>query len=139
MTAMTLPARFAFYGTLRIGGGALERLGLVDSIEHLGPCLIPGRLYAVSWYPGLVMAGDGGDGVVGDLFAVPDAATVGVVDRFEGFDVADPAGSLFRRELVSLLVPGGEAWTYLWNGSIEGRALVPGGDWLRRRRHDRRR
>ena len=124
------PARFAFYGTLRPGGGALERLGLSSTLIHVGRCIIPGGLYVISWYPGLV---PGGDPVVGDLFLVPDAATVGVLDRFEGYDADNIAASLYVRQEVPLIDPPGMAWVYRWTGDIAGRDVIVSGDWLAHR------
>jgi gamma-glutamylcyclotransferase (GGCT)/AIG2-like uncharacterized protein YtfP len=121
-----LPADFAFYGTLRRGGGGLERLGL--ELEWLSPCVIIGSLYRVSWYPAL--ADDGGT-VVGDLFRIDDPALVDEIDRFEGFDAASPRTSLYVRRQVTLEEPGGvAAWVYVWNRPIDGLERIPSGDWL---------
>lgn len=124
------PARFAFYGTLRRGGGALERLGLASELTYAGRCVIPGVLSVISWYPGLV-PGEGR--VIGDLFLVPDAATVALLDRFEGYRPGDPAGSLYVRREIDLIEPEGLAWTYLWTGPVAEAARIPSGDWLARR------
>ncbi len=115
----SLPAAFAFYGTLRRDGRALDRLGIRDAVTWLGPCLIPGRLFRVSWYPALVR---GGGTVVGDLFAVPDLEAVEVIDRFEG--------SGYDRVEMRLAEPDLVAWTYLWNGPTDDLDPIEGGDWL---------
>ncbi len=128
---MSETAAFAFYGTLRRGGGALGRLGLGDLVRYVGPCTIPGRLHLIAWYPGLV-PGDGA--VVGDLFEV-DAAAVPTIDRFEGHVPDDPARSLYDRLLVPLVVPPEvAAWTYVWRGEVPPGSHIPGGDWLAHRR-----
>lgn len=126
----SFPARFAFYGTLRRGGGALERLGLAAHVVPAGRCVIPGSLYTISWYPGLVLDGPG---VVGDLFLVPDPATVVLLDRFEGYDAADPAGSRYLRREVGLVEPATTAWTYLWKGEVSDDLRIASGDWLAHR------
>ncbi len=114
-----MPATFAFYGTLRRGGDALDRLGVRESVTWLGPCRIPGVLYRVSWYPALVR----GDGiVVGDLFAVRDVETVALIDRFEG--------SGYDRVEMRLAEPDVVAWTYVWNGPTDDLDPIEGGDWL---------
>lgn len=130
MAITSYPARFAFYGTLRCGGGGLERLGLASTLAHAGRCVIPGVLYTVSWYPGLV-PGEGR--VPGDLFLVPDATTVAILDRFEGYDAADPSGSLFVRREIDLIEPPTTAWTYLWTGAVADVARIASGDWLAHR------
>jgi gamma-glutamylcyclotransferase (GGCT)/AIG2-like uncharacterized protein YtfP len=127
--ALELPANFAFYGTLRVGGAALSRLGLEAAVRHLGPCRIPGRLHVVSWYPGLV-PGEGE--VIGDLFEVTDRTTVALLDRFEGFDPEDPDRSLFMRTPVELIAPATEAWVYRWRGDPTQAPVAVSGDWLDR-------
>ncbi|MBA2337768.1 MAG: gamma-glutamylcyclotransferase [Acidimicrobiia bacterium] len=117
---------FAFYGTLRPGGGALERLGITRRVTHLGPCLIGGDLYAVTWHPGLVA---GAGEVRGDLFDVP-ADLVATLDGFEGYRPDDPATSPYLRVARWLLEPAVEAWVYLWRGPTADGVLLPGGDWL---------
>jgi gamma-glutamylcyclotransferase (GGCT)/AIG2-like uncharacterized protein YtfP len=130
---MSYPARFAFYGTLRRGGGALERLGLAATLVHIGQCVIPGSLHTISWYPGLV---PGAGRVAGDLYLVPDAATVALLDRFEGYDAADPAGSLYVRREIDLVEPSLTAWTYLWTGPVAAETHIASGDWLAHRSHE---
>ncbi len=117
---------FAFYGTLRPGGGALERLGIAGRVAHLGPCLLRGDLYAVTWYPGLV---DGDRLVRGDLFDVPDDL-VPMLDEFEGWFPDRPEQSEYFRVASRLLDPDGEAWVYRWRGPVANGVLVPHGDWL---------
>ncbi len=123
----SFPTHFAFYGTLRRDGSAAARLGLSDALTWIGPCRIPGRLYRVTWYPALVQ-GEGS--VVGDLFAVEDEAAVAVLDRFEGYDPAQPAESLYVRRPVELVDPGTSAWAYVWNGTMDGLTFISSGDWL---------
>ena len=104
----------------------MERLGIVDRVVHLGPCLLRGDLYAVAWYPGLA----GGDGVVrADLFDVPDDL-VPLLDDFEGYQPNRPEASPYRRVVVSLIEPDGEACVYRWRGSSSSGVPVPHGDWL---------
>lgn len=117
--AIPLPARFAFYGTLRRGGVGLERLGVSDAVRWLGPCVIPGALYRVSWYPALI-AGPGR--VTGDLFLVHDTVTVATLDAFEG--------SEYDRIEVRLATPDEDAWVYTWNGATTGLTPLGTGDWL---------
>jgi gamma-glutamylcyclotransferase (GGCT)/AIG2-like uncharacterized protein YtfP len=124
MGAPRLP--FAFYGTLRPGGGALERLGIAGRVTHLGPCVVRGDLYAVSWYPGLVK----GDRLAkGDLIDVPDEL-VPMLDEFEGWFPDRPEQSEYVRVVARLFDPGCEAWVYLWRGPVSDGVLVPHGDWL---------
>jgi gamma-glutamylcyclotransferase (GGCT)/AIG2-like uncharacterized protein YtfP len=124
MGAVRLP--FAFYGTLRPGGGALDRLGITERVTHLGPCLLRGDLYAVTWYPGLV---EGDRLVRGDLFDVPDDL-VPMLDEFEGWFPDRPDRSEYVRLADRLVDPDVEAWVYRWRGPVSNGILVAHGDWL---------
>jgi gamma-glutamylcyclotransferase (GGCT)/AIG2-like uncharacterized protein YtfP len=119
----------AAYGLLRPGAHGLDRLRLRARVRPLGPCRIPGRLIDLGGHPALV-AGPGE--VAGDLLALEDAAAGAVLDAFEDFDRADPAGSIYRRARLRLLRPPVHAWVYLWNGAPDAGPPIPGGDWLRR-------
>src|SRR5580700_8569997 len=101
----------AVYGSLRTGHElpdtppALGAL-LVDA----GPCTIAGALFDLGSYPGLV-PGDGR--VVGELFEIVDVArALPLLDHYEGYDAADPEGSLYLRQSVLLVEPAIEAWVY---------------------------
>ena len=96
------------------------------ALTPLGPATVPGLLYDLGRYPGLVP----GDGLVhGELFAGADAAVLAALDQYEGCDPADEAGSLFRRERVEALGRGCTSTT-----ATCGAAWIPGGDyrnWLK--------
>ncbi len=119
--------RIAFYGTLMLPFPTLDRLGLADRLELLGPCLVPGRLYDLGPYPGLA---PGRRPVRGQLFRLLDPAALAVLDGFEGFDPADPAGSEYLRRRLELIEPAGvRAWAYLLNHDPAGLPLIECGDW----------
>lgn len=123
------PLRFFFYGTL-IGGvalGAPIRQALAR-LRDLGPAQVSGRLHAIpdpqGWYPALV-AGEGRASgrlyVAGPDFAGADLAAL---DAYEDCDSGDPAGSLYRREI---LANGAQA--YLFNQPLpDGSRPIPEGD-----------
>lgn len=117
----------AVYGTLR-----LERvrrdLGLAELVAPGGRCLLPGRLYDLGAYPGLVLDGDGG--VVAERFTVLDEAAMARLDRYEGYDTHDPEGSLFRRVVLDCLDPPVPVWCYLYNRALADAPLIASGDWL---------
>ncbi len=117
------------YGTLRRGGGAQSALGLCRALSYLGPCRLRGTLVDLGAFPGLV-AGDGS--VTGELYEVADRAVLERLDRFEGYDPADPTGSAFVRRLARLLDPPVHAWVWYYNRPTTGRPRVASGDWLAR-------
>jgi gamma-glutamylcyclotransferase (GGCT)/AIG2-like uncharacterized protein YtfP len=78
-------------------------------------------LFRVSWYPGLVLRGDGGF-VKGDVFAV-DHDLLERLDEYEGHE--------YRR--VRVAVEGdaaGEAWIWEWAGQAPVDGRIVSGDWL---------
>lgn len=115
MTEMT---QLAVYGTLRPGGRAYAAFRLAGRTRHVGPCRIAGRIVDLGGYPGLVA---GEDAVAGDLLAFDDPALLDELDAYEGDGYA--------RTTVRLIEPAGEALVWLWQGSIDGAAPVPGNDW----------
>ena len=124
---MTTTLPLAVYGTLRPGGGALEHLGIADRMVRTGPCVLRGRLLDFGTYPAF-MEGDGQ--VVGDLFTMPDAATLSILDHWERVDHENPARSWYLRKRIRLIEPDLEALVYVWNRPTDGAPTVPAGDWI---------
>lgn len=119
----------AVYGLLRKGEVGFARFGLARAFEHVGSCVIPGRLFDLGDYPGLV-AGEGS--VIGELFRVTDMSLMSQLDAYEDYDASDENGSRYLRRDVSLIEPAVTAWVYLWNRSVEGCGPIASGDWLAR-------
>lgn len=132
------------YGTLLSGLGHQERLGVVHGLELVGPCRVRGALFALGWYPGLVVDGDAAEGaaatppvaapaglVTGELFRVLDPAVVAVLDRFEGFDPASPDTSEYLRVRVRVVEPDLAAWVYAYVGPRHPGDHLTHGDWRR--------
>lgn len=123
------PSFLFVYGSLRRGEPMFAELGLGRALEYVGEAAVMGELYDLGDFPGAV-AGSGR--VCGELYRIKEPAILDTLDHYEEFDPADPEGSLFVRQRIS--VPDvGEAWTYLYNGSRENRRRIPSGDWRKRR------
>lgn len=128
------------YGSLMRGlasadgapGDLLDRLGVGAGLRRVGPCRVPGVLYDLGPYPGLCAAQRADEVVCGELHAVLDPGIFAVLDRFEGFDPADRAGSDYLREPVALLEPRGpSAWIYVYNRRPDAARRIASGDWRR--------
>lgn len=117
----------AVYGTLRLPH-VRQRLGVDARLRARGPCVLPGRLYALGRYPGLVPDPDGA--VAGELLAAADDAVLAPLDRYEGHVPGAPGDSLFQRERLTLRDPAVTAWVYVYPHPVPGGALVASGDWL---------
>ncbi|MFM7103055.1 MAG: gamma-glutamylcyclotransferase, partial [Verrucomicrobiota bacterium] len=120
----------AVYGSLRRSTGRLAELGVADDLELLGECRLAGRLYDLGEFPGLL---PGPGSVVGELYRFSRPRTLAILDDYEAFLPADPAGSLFVREPVQLLEPERLAWVYRYNRPAPAGAEVVSGDWLQHR------
>lgn len=119
----------AVYGLLRKGEVGFARFGLANAFEHVGPCVIPGKLLDLGDYPGIV-AGEGR--VIGELFCVKDMSVMPQLDAYEDYDASDENGSRYLRRQVTLIEPQATAWVYLWNLGVDGCRPIASGDWLTR-------
>lgn len=116
------------YGTLRRGGSNSFRM---DGAEFVASGKVAGRLYVISWYPGLVLDG-GAETVDGDVYRV-GAGQLAALDEFEGISANEIEGAEYRR--VKTEVRTGEdevlvAWSYEWKGPVEESKRILSGDWL---------
>ncbi len=119
----------AVYGLLRRGESGFERFGLAGAFEPLGPCVIPGQLYDLGAYPGLVI----GEGeVIGELFEVRDPGVMPALDAFEDYWPGEPDRSRYERVEVSLIEPDRRAWVYVWRLSLNRARRIESGDWFQR-------
>lgn len=119
----------AVYGLLRAGESGFARFGLADAFRPLGPCVIPGALWDLGQFPGLVA---GGGQVAGELFELIDPSVIPRLDAFEDYWPADPARSRYDRVKLRLREPDREAWVYVWRLGLETATLIESGDWFKR-------
>jgi len=142
----------AFYGTLRSGESNALTPATLDWLRQrsLGPCFLPGVLWAVGaagQYPGLT---EGAGRVVAELFSLaPDRLAARRVlqelDRYEEYFPGDPGGSLYLRRRLFAREPRPGSWlrlegarggrvgafAYLYNRPIDRLATprIADGDW----------
>jgi len=104
---------------------------LAERARLLGRASVPGRLYHLSWYPGLLPPAAPADWVQGDLYELADAAaTLADLDRYE-----IDASRMFERCRVSAVRESGEqltAWVYLYRGNVREEQRILSGDYLKR-------
>ena len=129
MTEVKAGEAFAVYGLLRAGESGFAQFGLEHAFAPLGPCVLPGQLYDLGAYPGLV---DAPGEVIGELFEVRDASVMPRVDAFEDYWPEDRARSRYERRKVRLVEPDRDAWVYIWILDVEDARLIESGDWFRR-------
>ncbi|WP_176591992.1 gamma-glutamylcyclotransferase family protein [Sphingobium sp. EM0848] len=127
---MSEPLLFV-YGTLRPGFDGPVAGWLKQAARHVGGAVALGTLYQVADYPAFVPGGNGD--VLGDLFALPDAAAIlAVLDEHEECTDRFPQPHEYRRERLTVLGADGpvEAWTYVYGWDIDGLTRIESGDFL---------
>jgi gamma-glutamylcyclotransferase (GGCT)/AIG2-like uncharacterized protein YtfP len=126
-----------FYGSLRRGEPAFERLELGRRLAFVRPVRFEGAMYDLGDYPGVVLEPSVGR-VHGELHRILDASAIADLDDYELFRPTDlkpydpvaNSGSLFVRKAIRI---GAElAYVYVLNLAPGPYPRVPGGDWLRR-------
>ncbi len=105
------------YGTLKKGFPLHHYL---SHARFLGEASLKGfQMYDLGWYPGIVP----GEGVVyGEVYEV-GPATLALLDEVE---------EEYERKLLEIVFPSGEkteAFVYIYQGDIKGKAFVPKGCW----------
>ena len=74
-------------------------------------------LYNLGAYPGVILD-DTAAPIPGEVFLVPEAATLARLDAYEDYRPADPANSLFLREKTVVTFDDGTTqvcWVYTYN------------------------
>ncbi|MCD0420273.1 gamma-glutamylcyclotransferase [Rubrivivax sp. JA1024] len=113
--------RLFVYGTLMRGyDHPMARL-LSSNAEFLGTASIPGRLYLMRHYPGLVPSDDPDERVHGELFRLHRVDEVlAQLDDYEGCGPSDQR-SEYRREIAQVTLDGGtelDAFVYYFNWDV---------------------
>jgi gamma-glutamylcyclotransferase (GGCT)/AIG2-like uncharacterized protein YtfP len=100
----------------------------------IGPASTQGRLYRISWYPGLVESDDPAARVYGEAYRLNNPSrTLAWLDRYEGTASGVQAKSEYlRREQIVRLESGEEikAWLYSYRASVAGKRYMPSGRWV---------
>jgi gamma-glutamylcyclotransferase (GGCT)/AIG2-like uncharacterized protein YtfP len=129
------PADYIFvYGTLRSASDHDMSKVLQRHADFLGPGRIPGVLYDVGPYPGVVKKAGARAYVRGDVYRLRDSErSLRILDRYEGWDAKKPSSGEFRRSRVAVDLGAGKkirAWIYLYNRPTTGLPKIRSGDYL---------
>jgi gamma-glutamylcyclotransferase (GGCT)/AIG2-like uncharacterized protein YtfP len=123
--------RFFFYGTLQAGSANPVAAAIHGKLVSEGPAALSGSLFAIpdatGWFPALV---EGPGTVHGQVYgAGPDFTSddLAAMDRYEDFDPARPAQSLYLR-IVMPLADGTAVQVYRFNQPLpSGSRPIPQG------------
>ncbi|MBR9920470.1 MAG: hypothetical protein GYB31_06495 [Bacteroidetes bacterium] len=117
-----------FYGTLRKDYGVFSMLGLGDKLRYAYTCRVPGTLYSLERYPGLILEGD--STVICDVFEILDPICLPLLDEYEDFFPNDPEHSRYLRKKVMPFEGKEGFWVYVYNKDVSDLEVVESGDWL---------
>jgi gamma-glutamylcyclotransferase (GGCT)/AIG2-like uncharacterized protein YtfP len=133
-TGVEHPDHLFVYGTLLPELAPAAWRGPLSRCARVGRGSLPGRLYDLGDYPALVPEPSAPGRVVGQVLRLPEREGVlAELDGYEGFDPADPAGSLFLRLPHAVDVDDGTrlaCWVYVYNRDPGGATPIPEGDFL---------
>lgn len=123
------------YGTLQLDADNDMSRFLSLNSSVLGKAYIQGKLYKISWFPGVVLSEDASEKVCGTLFQLHNVReTLRFLDDYEGFYESNVEESLFRREITTVFLENGnsiDAWVYIYNQNIENKQRILSGDFLK--------
>jgi len=115
-----MPTLLFIYGTLHPDRAPAEIASSARRLKPIGPATIRARLYNLGDYPGAVLD-EAAPPIPGELFAIPDAATLAALDAYEDYRPQDLANSLFLRvETAATLTDGSHhpCWVYVYNREL---------------------
>jgi len=117
--------RLFVYGTLRLGCANEQARALAEGTRFLGHARIPGRLFRVAHYPGLIAPAFKNEWVTGDVF---EGVSTEMFQRLDDYE-----GSEYARQLAEVTLENGgriAAYLYLYLPATDGLELISSGDWL---------
>jgi len=121
------------YGSLMSTAGHPMGERLARAARLLGAATIQGRLYQISWYPGVVDSGSPHERVHGEVYALDDPSrALEWLDAYEGLAPGSPNENEYERvERPVRLVGGADltAWVYLYRKEVAGLRAVADGRW----------
>ena len=123
------------YGTLRSDTYSDSYRQLIaPEFTLISRATIPGKLYVIADYPGLLPAEKPTDLVVGEVHAFSGGdCQLADIDDYEGCGVNSQQPHLYRRVQQSVALEDGSmisAWVYFYNFSLNENMLIRSGDFL---------
>ena len=115
-----MPILLFIYGTLHPDRAPRAIAHAARRLASIGPATICGRVYDLGAYPGAILD-PAAPPIPGELFAVPDEATLAALDAYEDYRPDAPASSLFLRVETTATMPDGShhpCWVYVYNREV---------------------
>jgi gamma-glutamylcyclotransferase (GGCT)/AIG2-like uncharacterized protein YtfP len=121
------------YGTLLSTAGHPKAARLQREARLIGEASIPGRLYRIGRYPGLVEDSDPQQRVHGEVYALNDPAqALQWLDAYEGIQPGALDRNEYERVERAVRLASGEhitAWVYLYRKDVAPFRLIRDGRW----------
>lgn len=95
---------------------------------------MPGRLYNIGSYPGLILSDNPDEIVKGELFKIKDKRLVlNALDEYEGSVEPFPKPWEYQRVEAEITTEKGAkvlSWLYIYQWDVKEEMLIPSGDYL---------
>ena len=128
--------RLFVYGTLMRGFDHPMAQLLSRSADFIGEARCQGRLYLVKHYPGLVLSGDPGDVVFGELYRLRSPhELLREFDMYAACGEGFAAPTKYIRQMLTVMRDGqaaDEAWTYIYNWPVTRLPRIASGRFMER-------
>ncbi len=130
---MTMNPHIFVYGSLMSTAHHPMGERLRAEARLISPATIQGRLYRVSWYPGVSETTNPEQRVHGELYALDTPGrALAWLDAYEGFAPGSRESGEYTRVERPVRLNSGEeitAWVYLYQKDVSQLPLVVGGRW----------
>lgn len=121
------------YGTLLSTAGHSMGARLQREARLVGEASMPGRLYRIGHYPGLVEDSDPQAQVHGEVYALNNpASALKWLDAYEGIAPGEHDQNEYKRVERPVRFASGEhiaVWVYLYRKDVARFRLIPDGRW----------
>lgn len=125
------------YGTLRKGNSNQMAEYLSTHAAFLTGGWFRGRMYQISFYPGVIASDHMEDRIYGEVYSLHDAqASFAVFDAYEECSAEHAQPAEYQRVKAHIDTIDGnasvQAWIYLYQWSVTDKVLIKEGDFMKR-------
>ena len=121
------------YGSLLSSMAHLIHARLIQQATYINKGYFQGKLYDLGEYPGALASDDASDQICGELYLLHNKNMLSALDEYEGYEEMNLAESVFRREIVPVILADGtlqQAYIYLYNARLPAKSLIYSGDYF---------
>lgn len=129
------------YGTLLKDFDSYMSKFLNRNADFIGEAFIQGKLYEISWYPGVTLSKIPSEKVYGHLFKIYEFdKTFKILDDYEGIgETSSEHANEYRREIIEAFMNNGsiiKTWVYVYNNCTDDLKLIPSGNYIEQYKSD---